>query len=163
MQTVQPWATAATLAQADPDNPHGVLLAPYLVPAVDGSGEVEGFVVAAVFDTNSSEMQVGRSARLFSESPCCRCTLQARWRVPVGLIPSRPLNIVLDIHPQGVHCSLLWPLQAEGDSCKDGGTPVADTQPETASNNTSAPASSGQRLVAAQVVASLLLLLTLWC
>lgn len=90
MQTVQPWATAATLAQADPDNPHGVLLAPYLAPAVDGSGEVEGFVVAAVFDTNSSEMQVGRSARLFSESPCCRCTLQARWRAACGLDTQPP-------------------------------------------------------------------------
>lgn len=59
-QTVRPWATAATLAQAEPDNPHGVLLAPYLVPAAGGSGEEEGFIVAAVFDTNSSYMQVNR-------------------------------------------------------------------------------------------------------
>ncbi|PRW56202.1 CDP-diacylglycerol diphosphatase [Chlorella sorokiniana] len=57
-QIVRPWATASTLAQAYPDNPHGVLLAPCLVPAADGSGEEEGFIVAAVFDTNSSEMQV---------------------------------------------------------------------------------------------------------
>lgn len=58
VQTVQPWATAATLAQTYPDNPHGVLLAPYLAPAADGSGEEPGFVVTAVFDTGSSEMQV---------------------------------------------------------------------------------------------------------
>ena len=58
MQTVQPWATAATLAQTYPDNPHGVLLAPYLAPAANGGGEEQGFVVAAVFDTGSTDMQV---------------------------------------------------------------------------------------------------------
>lgn len=38
------------------------------------------------------------------------------------------------------------------------GTPIAGAQPEPASNNTSAPASSGQRLAAAQVVVSLLVI-----
>lgn len=74
-QTVRPWATAATLAQADPNNPHGVLLAPYLAPAADGSGEEEGLIVAAVFDTNSSDMQVKgqRAEACCPGSSACAC------------------------------------------------------------------------------------------
>lgn len=58
LQTVRPWSTAARLAEADPA-PHGVLLAPLTAPASDGSGNnTPGFVVAAVLDTNSGQLQV---------------------------------------------------------------------------------------------------------
>lgn len=59
LQTVRPWATAAQLAEEDPA-PHGVLVAPFSAPAADGSGnKTRGFIVAAVFDVNSSQIQVG--------------------------------------------------------------------------------------------------------